>query len=281
MAPSRTLAMAIYTDGRVENEVRELAKTKGEDNLTFDDIDSITSMHYLGTQPLEAAAREFTSNTSAPQDKVHVLDLGAGYAGPSRYLAAKHKFLVTALELQEPIHSTAQKLTDMVGPKDSVTHECGHLCELKCAQSFDGVMSILCILHVPANERHGLLQECANRLRLNGKIFCEDFFHTEPLTDEEQQLLRDVVSCSHVPSQLEWETQLSTAGFTDIKIIDMTEAWRDFVMLRHDDFVSARERNLRVHGEELTRQLEHMYATVAKLFSGNLRGARIIATKKD
>lgn len=68
------LPMAIYNRGRVANELHELEHATKTPSKFY----TITSMHYLGSEPLECIVKIFKFTG----EKRHtVLDFGAGYAG--------------------------------------------------------------------------------------------------------------------------------------------------------------------------------------------------------
>ena len=75
---------------------------------------------------------------------------------------------------------------------------------------------------------------------------------------------------------------LKDAGFVDIQWETMNERWLPFVNQRIAAFRGSNDRQLRVHGEALTKELDLFYSTVQQLFTrGNLGGARIRARKAD
>ena len=51
-----------------------------------------------------------------------VLDVGAGLGGPARYLAARCRCHVVAIELQADLHHTSLDLTRRCGLADNVRH---------------------------------------------------------------------------------------------------------------------------------------------------------------
>ena len=68
----------------------------------------------------------------------------------------------------------------------------------------------------------------------------------------------------------------------DVRWETMNDEWAPFVSERLAKFREARSRNVRVHGEALTAELDLFYSTVQQLFArGNLGGVRIRARKRD
>ena len=79
------------------------------DQLHYHGVDSV--QHAIDLLPIQADES--------------VLEVGAGWGGPSRYIAASAKADVTALELQEDFHTVGQNLTAQAGLADRVTHRLG------------------------------------------------------------------------------------------------------------------------------------------------------------
>jgi hypothetical protein len=74
---------------------------------------------------------------------------------------------------------------------------------------------------------------------------------------------------------------LHRAGFEDVRWENTASEWIPFIAERLEAFRANEERNLRVHGPDLTRELEVFYSTVHELFTrGNVGGVRIRARRK-
>jgi hypothetical protein len=78
----------------------------------------------------------------------------------------------------------------------------------------------------------------------------------------------------------DYQTDLARAGFERLQLVDVTDAWRRFVVERLESFRAARERNCELHGAEIVQALDDFYTAVAALFrGGNLGGIRLVAWK--
>ena len=144
------------------------------------------------------------------------------------------------------------------------------------AAGFDAVVSWLVFLHLP--DRQEAVKRMRRALKPRGMVYIEDFFEKAPLKPGEWADLRREVWAKDLPSMDEWVAQFETAGFRDIRPVDMTPQWGPFVEDRFAKFRAARERNLRVHGAHVTDALDIFYATMNRLFKGgNLGGIRMIA----
>ena len=86
---------------------------KDIDHLTIDDlapVDEFHSRRRLATQELAAMM--------APSAADHVIDIGSGLGGPSRYLAATYGCRVSGVDLTPEFVETAIALTARVGLSD-------------------------------------------------------------------------------------------------------------------------------------------------------------------
>jgi hypothetical protein len=83
-----------------------------------------------------------------------------------------------------------------------------------------------------------------------------------------------------MPSQEAYGEDLRRAGFTDIRLTDLSDDWRRFTRERFTAYRADRERHLSVQGPEIVAELEEFYDIVARLFSsGKLGGLRAVARK--
>jgi SAM-dependent methyltransferase len=186
---------------------------------------------------------------------------------------------VTALELQADLDALAASLTARCGLSDRVRHVCGDvLTGAPEPAGYDGVLSILCVLHIP--DRASLLAECFAALRPGGRVYLEDFSKLAEPTPAEWDALRVKVQCPYLPTPDEYVAQLEAAGFVGVHLEDVSESWTAFTGERLAAYRAARERNVRVHGESVVDGLDDFYATVAGLYAeGVLGGALVSATR--
>ena len=258
---------------RVHNELLELGIDE-DSPLDVDDLTPFDQYHYHGTEAVDVAIAALDVTSSS-----HVLDVGSGIGGPARYIAAKTGCRVTALELQKDLHETAETLTRRCGLHKHVEHRCGNILKKPLeAKRFDAITSHLVFLHIP--EKKDLFSACRGLLKANGTIFIEDFTKLREPEVAEWDLLQEKVLCPYLPTGEEYLAQLAEAGFEIISAHDMTESWRAFTALRLKEFRDNHDRNLRIHGPEITRGLEDFYATVAGLYKAQvLGGLRLVAKR--
>jgi SAM-dependent methyltransferase len=258
---------------RIDNELRELGIAP-DGPLTAALLTPFDQYHYLGTEAVDLAARSLGLTRDS-----RVLEIGSGIGGPARHLAATVGCHVTALELQPDLDALAASLTARCGFTDRVRHVCGDiLTGAPEPGGYDGVLAILCVLHI--SDRNALLAECFAALRPGGRIYLEDFTKLTEPTAAEWDALRVKVQCPYLPTPDLYVAQLKEAGFVDVGLVDVSAAWTAFTAERLAAYRAARERNVRVHGQGVVDGLDDFYATVAGLYErGVLGGALVSATR--
>jgi MPBQ/MSBQ methyltransferase len=103
------------------------------DALDIDDLAPLDEFHALGR-----AASLSLADLADVQPDERVLDLGAGIGGPARFLAARYRARVTALDATARFCRAADRLTRGAGLADRVEIVCGDALALPFAdQSFD------------------------------------------------------------------------------------------------------------------------------------------------
>ena len=98
---------------------------KDIDRLTIDDLAPLDEFHSRRRKATEELARML-----APTAADHVIDIGSGLGGPSRYLAATYGCRVSGVDLTEEFVATAAELTRRVGLTDRVDFRVGSALDL-------------------------------------------------------------------------------------------------------------------------------------------------------
>ena len=111
-----------YTRSNLENTILTALQNAGKniEQLTVDDLAPVDEMHTRG--------REATANIASLlnlQPNFHVLDVGSGIGGPSRYLASKYGCHVTGLDLVEEYCRVADSLAKRVKLDNLLTYRQG------------------------------------------------------------------------------------------------------------------------------------------------------------
>jgi len=108
-----------YRHGALEDALLEGLKAAGKDldNLTPDDLAPADEFHIGGRQATVGFAAAIS-----PDAEMHVLDIGSGIGGPSRYIAQHYRCRVTGVDLSEEFVAVASSLAEHVGLDDRVTY---------------------------------------------------------------------------------------------------------------------------------------------------------------
>ncbi len=274
MTEMKLESMGLYRNiGRVDADLAALGVGPDEP-VRVDQLTSFDQFHYEGTAAVDDSAVALGLGPAS-----RVLDIGSGLGGPARYLADRVGCSVTALELQPELHEAGQRLTQRAGMAGQVAHLQGDILDgPPQGPGFDGIVSMLCFLHI--SDRAGLFASCESALAPGGRIFIDDYFEIAPLAPAAAAALADVVHCPYLPDEATYAGHLSDAGFVDIELIDKSADWSAFVSARYDAFSGGRDDLVRRYGEPTVDELDTFYRTVAELFAGaGLGGARITARK--
>jgi ubiquinone/menaquinone biosynthesis C-methylase UbiE len=98
---------------------------KDTDNLKQEDLAPIDEFHIRGREATVELAKQLNLDASK-----HVLDVGSGVGGASRYLASVYSYQVTGLDLTEEYCQVAQMLTDRIGLGQLVTYRQGNALDM-------------------------------------------------------------------------------------------------------------------------------------------------------
>jgi cyclopropane fatty-acyl-phospholipid synthase-like methyltransferase len=273
--PDELKSMPLYRDvDRVYNELAALG-LKNDDKLCVDDLAAFDQYHYHGTVAVDAAIKSLGIGTDD-----RVLEIGSGIGGPARHIAAMTGANVVALELQPDLNDLAKELTHRCGLSGRVEHACADVLDYSPDDNeFSAIVSWLALFHIDQRDR--LLSRCMAWLQTSGRLFIEDLYARGNPTPVEQEDLAATLYCRYLPDRNTYESDFRRAGFSDLKIDDMSEDWQQFTHQRYLAFCDDRPRHQRLHGEVIVDGLERFYATVDRLFSGgNLGGLRLIGRKQ-
>jgi len=134
-----------YTHGSLEQAIFGVLASAGKDlnGLTLADLAPVDEFHIGGRRaPVEFAAQ------LELRPRLHLLDVGCGIGGPSRYFAHEHGCLVTGIDLTEEYVRLAEVLGERVGLEKVVAYRHGSALDLPFAPgAFDGAY----MLHVGMN----------------------------------------------------------------------------------------------------------------------------------
>ncbi len=218
MTQTTLLKRHYATDGLIAR----LDKTLQESGLTGERIDwdkliPIDQFHSRGL----LATRELAEALGIVAGK-SVLDVGSGFGGPARFLAAEFGCQVTGIELTEEYVEIANILTQKTGLSNLIRFVSGDALSMPFdAESFDYAWS----QHVSMNiaDKHRLYQGIHRVLKEDGKFGMYDVIkgNDEPLAYPVPWASE--ASISHLVSTDEMIATLHEVGFSEISLIDKTD----------------------------------------------------------
>lgn len=278
-AESGMVGLKTFYDEHPINEAGILAKLADEGigpaEVRPEDLSRLDQDHYdaLAATDALAAALEIGAET-------RVLDLCSGMGGTSRYLAYRYGATVLGVDLTETRVAGARRLTEMVGLQDQVTYRVGDVVSLDIESgSFDRVVSQESFLHIP--DREALLASCHRVLKAGGGLGFTDWISTERLDDEARRFLADGLVAKRLVGIREYERLLRDGGFSDVRSVDLSRAWRAILHDRLDMFRSLESETVASFGRDRFESYIRNYEFfVARIDEGALGGGRFVAWKR-
>lgn len=143
----------------------ELQKAGRDINaLTPEDLSPVDEFHIRGRE----ATKELANLADLKRDS-HVLDVGSGIGGPSRYLASEFGCYVTGIDLTEEYCQVAKMLAQRTGLKDRVNYEYGDALQMPFD---DGIFDVVWMQHTTMNieAKLKLYSEIYRVLKLGGRL---------------------------------------------------------------------------------------------------------------
>ena len=267
---------AHYTHGQLLNRilggVQAIGKTP--DTVTVDELAPVDEFHIGGRQ----ASEEFIGQLGLSEDD-HILDVGCGIGGTSRFVASRFGCRVTGIDLTPEFISTGQTLCDWVGLSGRVTLHQGDATAMPFPDDcFDAAF----MLHVGMNivDKNRLFAEVYRLLRPGAVFGVYDVMQTS------EEMLAYPVPWSSEPgtsalaSQERYVEALVGAGFRIGKIRDRRDfAAAFFAETRRRMEAAGGAPPLGVHiamGDSAPLKISNMVDNIA---SGRVAPVEIIASR--
>ena len=163
-----------YTRPNLENTILTALRNAGKnvDQLTVDDLAPIDEFHTRGREATANLASLLSNNL---QPNFHVLDVGSGIGGPSRYLASRFGCRVTGLDLVEEYCRVADSLAKRVKLDNLLTYRQGDATHIPFEDAtFDVVWTQHASMNIAYKKR--LYLEMYRVLKPGGKLAIYDVF---------------------------------------------------------------------------------------------------------
>ncbi len=187
------------------------------------------------------------------------------------------------VELQADLADVANQLSSRCGLGERCSVQAGNFLEMDISSfqqnPFDGLKSLLVILHIPLDQRQELFTRVKSVLKPGAKMYIEDYVKLQNTVSPRvtEKLSRDIYASS-LPTIDEYRKTLEDAGFTDISITDVTKEWTKFVSDRLSSFIANRDQFVEIQGQGCYDSLLHFYNAVADCFTSNeMGGVRVVA----
>ena len=200
---------AHYTHGRLVMAIREGLATVGKtpDSVTIDDLSAVDQFHIGGRQATEHFIEQFDLTAED-----HVLDIGCGIGGASRFVAERYGCRVSGIDLTPEYVQTARTLCEWVGLGERVTVQQANALEMP----FDaGTFDAAYMLHVGMNiaDKTGLFAEVARVVGPGGIFGVYDIMRTGGEDLVYPVPWAETPETNAVASPCDYKAALRTAGF--------------------------------------------------------------------
>jgi SAM-dependent methyltransferase len=252
--------------------VRELGKTT--QSLTIEDLAPVDEFHIGGT----AATRTFLENLGV-ESQHHVLDVGCGLGGASRFAAMTYGCRVTGIDLTREYVETGRELCRWLGLENRVRLVHGNAMSTDFAnETFDRVF----LLHVGMNipDKVALAAEASRVLKPGGILGVYDVMRMTGGDLTFPVPWSTIPATSFVATPREYRSSLEEAGFVLKEEYDRSAvAMEFFTDLRRSTSQAMGPPPLGLHvlmGADATDKVRNM---IGHVLEGTLAPVEIIAQK--
>jgi len=267
--------MKLYSNAhRIFNDLKALGYAE-EDELKLEDVNQFDQLHYHGTLSVQEAIESINI-----QENDNVLEVGAGWGGPSRYIAYKTRANVSALELQQDYSEVGKELTLKTGLESFVTHINEDFLNYSQKDTcFDKIVSWLALYHIPYRKKY--TEKLFNLLNKKGMLFIEDLTFGSGFESSHKEMLEKKLFANSLEKYSDYLDTCANVGFEIVEHKDMSSDWESFTKERLKLLQTNRNNHEKIHGVKGYSTIEDFYKTVAEGFAENIIGGIRLICKKN
>ncbi len=198
-----------YTHGNLIGDIKAAITQMGKttDKLSIDDLAPVDEFHIGGRIATKNLLGQLNFNS-----RHHILDMGCGLGGASRYIASQFNARVTGLDLTQEFIDTGNELNRWVGLSNQVSLQQGSILSLPFEdESFDGAL----MLHVGMNiaDKYALFKEAYRVLKPGSRFGIYDIMRTGDSDLAYPVPWAADASTSNLASSDQYQQALEQAGF--------------------------------------------------------------------
>lgn len=222
--PNSNLLSNHYTHGSLLDAIRAGVERLGKspDTVTVEELGPVEEFHIGG----RVASEDFLDQLRLSSDD-HVLDVGCGLGGTTRFVAHRYGSRVTGIDLTVEYIESGQVLCSWVGLEHRITLDHGSATEMPYS---DCAFDKACMLHVGMNiaEKHRLASELYRVLTPGAYLGIYDVMRVGPGDLTFPVPWATTAETSVVASPDEYKNALKAAGFKIIAERNRREFALDF-----------------------------------------------------
>lgn len=200
-----------------------------------------------------------------------VLDLCSGLGGPARYLAWRFGSPVVGVDITSSRVEGAARLTEIAGLSSLVRFVEAETTELPfAAGSFTACIGQEAFVHIADKTR--LFSECRRVLRPGGVLAFTDWSATSRLSSRERGVLERGFVADGLVTGEEYRRALERAGFTGVRIEDLTKEWAAILPRRLEMYRSLRAETVARFGKDHYDEYDRNYVLFVQLVEARKLG---------
>ncbi len=221
MADVTSTIQGLYSQGDMLSHVLAFLKSNDidPDRLSWDDLHTCDQMHPRGID----ATRDHAEQAGI-RSGMHVLEIGCGIGGASRYLAREMGCRVTAIDLTQECVDVARELTERCGLGEAIEFRQADAMDMPFGEAeFDHVWSHAMTMNIQDKEK--LASEIARVLKPGGQYSCQEIALSGPGDPYYPLPWASDPSSSFLATPDEMKTALEKGGLRFVRRIDVNDAY--------------------------------------------------------